>query len=50
MLSYLFLFNKRVEFDFFLTPSKIPHVHEQSKLDENLQHYHREKPDLKSLS
>ena len=40
MLSYLLLFNKRLEFDFFLTPSKIPACTEPSKLVENLQHLH----------
>ena len=42
MLSYLLLFNKRLEFYliFFLTPSKIPTCTEPSKLVENLQHLH----------
>ena len=37
MLSYLLLFNKSVEFDFFNQNSL---VHELSKLIENLQHLH----------
>ena len=41
MLSYLLLFNKRLEFYLiFLTPSKIPTCTEPSKLVENLQHLH----------
>ena len=39
MLSYLLLFNKRLEFDFF-NAIQNPHVHEPSKLVENLQHFH----------
>ena len=35
MLSYLLLFNKRLEFNFFLTPSKIPTCTSQA-----LQHLH----------
>ena len=53
MLSYLLFFNKRLEFDFFNSIQN-SHVHEPSKLVENLQHLyaynHTEKPNLKSLS
>ena len=38
MLSYLLLFDKRLEFDFFLNSIQNSHVHEPSKLVENLQH------------
>ena len=40
MLSYLLLFNKRLEFDFCFNSIQNPHVHEPSKLVENLQHLH----------
>ena len=52
MSSYLLLFNKCLEFDFFLNSIQNFHVQEPSKLVENLLHllfYHREKPNLKSL-
>ena len=39
MLSYLLLFNKRLEFDFF-NAIQNSLVHEPSKLVENLQHLH----------
>ena len=38
MLSYLLLFNKRLEFD-FLTPSKIPPCTSQANSLKNLQHF-----------
>ena len=38
-LSYLLLFNKRLEFDFFIS-IQYCHVHEPSQLIENLQHLH----------
>ena len=53
MLSYLLLFNKRLEFDFFLNSIQNSHVHRPSKLVKNFTafaYYHREKPNLKSLS
>ena len=52
MLSYLLLFNKRLEFDFFLTPSKIPTCTSQANLLKfaAFAYYHRKKPNLKSLS
>ena len=40
MLSYLLVFNKRLEFDFCFNSIQNPHVHEPSKLVENLQHLH----------
>ena len=40
MLSYLLLFNKRLEFDFFFNSIQNSHLHEASKLAENLQHLH----------
>ena len=42
MLSYLSLFNKRLEsvFFFFFNSIQNFHVHEPSKLVENLQHLH----------
>ena len=40
MLSYLLLFNKRLEFDFCFNSIQNSHVHEPSKLVENLQHLH----------
>ena len=40
MLSYLLLFDKRLEFDFFLNFIQNSHVHKPSKLIENLQHLH----------
>ena len=39
MLSYLLLFNKRLEFDFF-NAIQNSLVHEPSKLVENLEHLH----------
>ena len=39
ILSYLLLFNKRLEFNFFNSIQNC-HVHEPSKLVENLQHLH----------
>ena len=39
ILSYLLLFNKRLEFNFFNSIQN-SHVHEPSKLVENLQHLH----------
>ena len=36
MLSYLLLFNKRLEFDFFLISIQNSHVQEPSQLVENL--------------
>ena len=39
MLSYLLLFKKRLEFDFFISIHN-SHVHEPSQLVENLQHLH----------
>ena len=39
-LSYLLLFNKHLEFDFFFNSIQNSHVHEPSKLVENLQHLH----------
>ena len=40
MFSYLLLFDKRLEFDFFLNSIQNSHFHEPSKLVENLQHLH----------
>ena len=39
MLSYLLLFNKHLEFNFFNSIQN-SHVHERGKLLENLQHLH----------
>ena len=39
MLSYLLLFKKRLEFDFFISIHN-SHVHEPSQLAENLRHLH----------
>ena len=49
MLSYLLLFNKRLEFD-FLNSIQNSHVHEPSKLVENLQHLHISKEKNLSLN
>ena len=38
MLNYLLLFNKRLEFDLFFNFIQNSHVHEPSKLVENLHH------------
>ena len=38
MLNYLLLFNKRLEFDLCFNSIQNSHVHEPSKLVENLQH------------
>ena len=48
MLSYLLLFNKRLEFNFFLNSIQNSHVHEPSIAA--FTYYHREKLNLKSLS
>ena len=40
MSSYLLLFNKRLEFDFFWNSIQNSHVYEPSKLVENLQNLH----------
>ena len=53
MLSHLLYFNKCLEFDFFLTPSKIPTRASLKQTHWKLAafaYYHREKPNLKSLS
>ena len=52
MLSYLLLFNKRLEFDFLKLYPKFPRA--QAKQAHwkfvAFAYYHREKPNLKSLS
>ena len=40
MLSYFLLFNKSLGFDFFFNAIQNSHVHEPSKLVENLQYLH----------
>ena len=40
MLSYLLLFNKRLEFDFLFISIQNSHVHEPSQLVENRQDLH----------
>ena len=50
MLSYFLLFNKRLDIWLLFNSVQNSHVHETSKLVENLQYYHREKPNLKSSS
>ena len=40
MLSCLLLFNKCLDFEFFFNSIQNSHVHEPSKLVENLQHLH----------
>ena len=40
MVSYLLLFNKRLEFHFFCNSIQNCHVHEPSQLVENLQQLH----------
>ena len=52
MLSHLLYFNKCLEFDFFWLHPKFPHVRAKQthwKLAA-FAYYHREKPNLKSLS
>ena len=52
ILSYLLLFNKQLEFDFFKLHSKFPRA--QAKQTRwkfaAFAYYHRDKPNLKSLS
>ena len=53
MSSYLLLFNKRLEFDFFLKlHPKFPRARAKQTLLKfaAFAYYHREKPNLKSLS
>ena len=50
MLSYFLLFNKRLDIWLLFNSVQNSHVHETRKLVENLQYYHREKPNLKSPS
>ena len=52
MLSYLLLFNKRLEFDFFKLHPKFPRARaKQTRWKFAVfAYYHREKPNLKSLS
>ena len=52
MLSYLLLYNKRLEFDFFKLHPKFPRVRaKQTRWNfAAFTYYHREKPNLKSLS
>ena len=52
MLSYLLLYNKRLEFDFFKLHPKFPRVRaKQTRWNfAAFAYYHREKPNLKSLS
>ena len=52
MLSYLLLFNKRLEFDFFQLHPKFPRARAKQTRWKfaAFAYYHREKPNLKSLS
>ena len=52
MSSYLLLFNKRLEFEFFKLHPKFPRARaKQTRLKfAAFAYYHREKPNLKSLS
>ena len=52
MLSYLLLYNKRLEFDFFKLYPKFPRVRaKQTRWNfAAFAYYHREKPNFKSLS
>ena len=52
MLSYLLLFDKRFEFDFFKLHPKFPRAQVKRTLWKfaAFGYYHREKPNLKSLS
>ena len=52
MLSYLLLYNKRLEFDFFQLYPKFPRVRaKQTRWNfAAFAYYHREKPNFKSLS
>ena len=52
MVSYLFLFNKRLEYDFFnsIQNSARARAKQTRWKFAAFAYYHREKPDLKSLS
>ena len=52
MLSYLLLFNRRLEFDFFKLHPKFPPARAKQTRWKfaAFAYYHREKPNLKSLS
>ena len=56
MLSYLLLFNKRLEFDFFLINGNLHPKFPRARAKPTrwkfvaFAYYHREKPNLKSLS
>ena len=52
MLGYLLLFNKRLEFDFFNLHPKFPRARAKPTRWKfaTFAYYHREKPNLKSLS